>query len=307
MTAAALVLGTASAAAAAPKPSESELKKQLAELRTKVDKLITDYNAKRVELAEAQRSEKAAKERLAKAESDFEAARQEMVSIAGLRYQTQTHDLGLLGMPDLQGSAVLTQLQDEQAVLVSRFATLKAERKAAADAAAALITEIRTRSEQVAAQRKDAEKLIADIKNKLDQLIPVAPGKLTGGGWAPELPSGGDNITPRTRLMKAQVAKHFDLKFTVGCYRAENDGGEHPLGRACDFMMSSGGSMPTPGMKALGDSVAAWAIKNGAKLGVKYVIWQQRIYNLGSPGWRPMSNRGGVTANHYDHVHISMY
>ncbi|WP_433223909.1 coiled-coil domain-containing protein [Microtetraspora malaysiensis] len=228
-----------------------------------------------------------------------------MVSLAGLRYQT--HDLGLFGTPDLQGAAVLAQLQDEQAVVVSQFATLKAERKAAADAAAALITEIKTRSEEVARQRKDAEKLIDDIRAKLDQLIPIAPGRRSAGGWAPELPSGSDNITPRTRLMKEQVSKNFDLKFTVGCYRAENDGGEHPLGRACDFMMSSGGSMPSPGMKALGDSVAAWVIKNGSKLGVKYVIWQQRIYNLGSPGWRTMSNRGGVTANHYDHVHISMY
>ncbi|MFF4777424.1 hypothetical protein ACFY05_31665 [Microtetraspora fusca] len=228
-----------------------------------------------------------------------------MVSLAGLRYQT--NDLGLFGTPDLQGAAVLAQLQDEQAVVVSRFATLKTERKAAADAAATLIAEIKTRSEEVARQRKDAEKLIDDIRAKLDQLVPVAPGRLSGGGWAPELPSGSDNITPRTRLMKDQISKNFDLKFAVGCYRAENDGGEHPLGRACDFMMSSGGTMPISSMKALGDSIAAWAIKNGPKLGVKYVIWQQRIYNLGSPGWRAMSNRGGITANHYDHVHISMY
>ncbi|GLX00847.1 hypothetical protein [Microtetraspora sp. NBRC 16547] len=228
-----------------------------------------------------------------------------MVGLAGLRYQT--HDLDLFGTPDLQGSVVLTQLQDEQAVLVSQFATIKAERKAAADAAAALIAQIKTRSEEVAKQREAAEKLIGDITDKLDQLIPVAPGKLPGGGWTPELPSGSDNITPRTRLMKTQVAEHFDLRYSVGCYRAENDGGEHPLGRACDFMMSSGGSMPSPDMKALGDGVAAWAIENGSKLGVKYVIWQQRIYNLGSPGWRTMSDRGGITANHYDHVHISMY
>ncbi len=226
-----------------------------------------------------------------------------MISIAGVRYQT--HDLGLLGT-DLRNSAVLTQIQDEQAVLVSQVAALTKERKAAADAAAALIEQIKTRSQEVAGQRKAAENLIDDIKKKLDQLIPIAPGKLAGGGWAPELPSGGDNITPRTRLMKAEVGKHFDLRYTVGCYRVDTSG-EHPLGRACDFMMSSGGSMPSPGMKALGDSLAVWAIKNGSKLGVKYVIWQQRIYNLGSPGWRTMSDRGGITANHYDHVHISMY
>jgi hypothetical protein len=106
--------------------------------------------------------------------------------------------------------------------------------------------------------------------------------------------------------MRAEIRSHFALRFAVGCYRSGSSG-EHPLGRACDFMMSSGGSMPTPDMQAMGDSIAAWAIKNGSKLGVKYVIWRQRIYNLGSPGWRGMSNRGGITANHYDHVHLSMY
>lgn len=70
-------------------------------------------------------------------------------------------------------------------------------------------------------------------------------------------------------------------------------------------MMSAGGTMPTAANIRLGDEISAWAIKNKSKLGVKYVIWRQRI-NHGS-GWRVMSNRGGVTANHYDHPHISMY
>jgi hypothetical protein len=33
------------------------------------------------------------------------------------------------------------------------------------------------------------------------------------------------------------------------------------------------------------------------------VIWNQRI-NTGS-GWESMEDRGGATANHEDHVHIS--
>jgi hypothetical protein len=69
-------------------------------------------------------------------------------------------------------------------------------------------------------------------------------------------------------------------------------------------MMSTGGTMPTADHDALGDRIAAWAIKNKDKLGVKYVIWKQRI-NQGS-GWSAMSDRGSITENHYDHVHISM-
>jgi hypothetical protein len=37
------------------------------------------------------------------------------------------------------------------------------------------------------------------------------------------------------------------------------------------------------------------------------VIWRQRIYDMrGSGGWRQMEDRGSVTQNHYDHVHVSV-
>jgi hypothetical protein len=68
---------------------------------------------------------------------------------------------------------------------------------------------------------------------------------------------------------------------------------DHPSGRAVDFMVNP----------ATGDQLAACALKNRAALGITYVIWQQRI-NFGS-GWQPMEDRGGITANHFDHVHVS--
>lgn len=299
-----LVFGMPTPGSAAPKPSKSRLKKQLTELEKKVDNLIGTYNAKRVALAKAQDAEKSARKRLSKAESNYETAHSQIADLAGLRYQAS--DLGMLIVPDLPGSAVLTQVQAEQAALLTSFDEVRDEREKAATAAADLISRLKSESAEVAKQRKAAEDLIDEIKDKIDELIPVGPGRLGNGSWAPELPTGSDNITPRTQLIRAEIKSNFGLRYPVGCYRS-GGGGEHPLGRACDFMMSSGGSMPTQDMKAMGDAISAWAIKNGSKLGVKYVIWQQRIYNLGSPGWRGMSNRGGITANHYDHVHISMY
>lgn len=68
---------------------------------------------------------------------------------------------------------------------------------------------------------------------------------------------------------------------------------DHPSGRAVDFMTD----------RASGDALADCALENMDALGVSYVIWEQRI-NHGS-GWEPMEDRGGVTANHFDHVHIS--
>jgi hypothetical protein len=68
---------------------------------------------------------------------------------------------------------------------------------------------------------------------------------------------------------------------------------DHPGGLAVDFMVD----------RATGDALADCALENMDALGIKYVIWEQRI-NHGS-GWKAMEDRGGATANHFDHVHIS--
>jgi hypothetical protein len=68
---------------------------------------------------------------------------------------------------------------------------------------------------------------------------------------------------------------------------------DHPSGLAVDFMVD----------RATGDALASCALENMDALGVKYVIWEQRI-NHGN-GWKGMEDRGGATANHFDHVHVS--
>jgi hypothetical protein len=302
----AFTLGASTAGNAAPKPSEAELRADLAKLGKKVDKLIETYAAKRESLEKAQKAESVAKTNLRKAEEIYAEAEKEVDSIAQIRYQSNTGGLpALLFVPDLSGAAMMEQLTAQQTAHLQEFSGSLTRRKQAAEKAAQLTDDIRDEAKMVEAQRKDAEGVISDIKKKLDQLIPTGSGHRPDGSWAPQLPTGSDNITDRTRIMREAISKRFDLPYTVGCYRAENDGGEHPLGRACDFMMSTGGSMPSAAHVQLGDEIAAWAIQNKARLGVKYVIWRQRI-NHGS-GWSIMSNRGGVTANHFDHPHISMF
>jgi hypothetical protein len=68
---------------------------------------------------------------------------------------------------------------------------------------------------------------------------------------------------------------------------------DHPSGKALDFMVDP----------ATGDRLAACALENMDALGITYVIWEQRI-NHGT-GWEGMEDRGGATANHMDHVHVS--
>lgn len=87
----------------------------------------------------------------------------------------------------------------------------------------------------------------------------------------------------------------FDVDSFSGYRRGDMD---HGSGRAVDAMISG---------SAQGDAIAAFVLAHAKELNVKYVIWRQRIYNMDRPGWRGMANRGSATANHYDHVHISVY
>ena len=72
----------------------------------------------------------------------------------------------------------------------------------------------------------------------------------------------------------------------------------HGTGQALDIMVSG----------ELGWQVARWLRANAGTLGVTQVIYSQQIWTTqrSGEGWRPMSNRGSATANHYDHVHVSV-
>ena len=126
--------------------------------------------------------------------------------------------------------------------------------------------------------------------------------------FQPQSPTMGDDITPRMRDVRDEIDRRFGPFSAIGCYRPGSDG-EHPLGRACDFMLSSGGVLPAASSIQLGYSIAAWAQANASRLGIMYIIYRQRIWDvrMASSGWVPMEDRGSITANHYDHVHISVF
>lgn len=75
----------------------------------------------------------------------------------------------------------------------------------------------------------------------------------------------------------------------------------HPNGLAIDVMIPN---YATPGGKALGDRVVAYVLENSDRFDVNHVIFRQEIYSHNGSHKR-MSDRGGDTANHYDHVHIA--
>ncbi|MDX6325644.1 MAG: hypothetical protein QOK15_1998 [Nocardioidaceae bacterium] len=97
------------------------------------------------------------------------------------------------------------------------------------------------------------------------------------------------------RLFRA-VCAAFPPLTTYGGYDPH---GEHASGRAIDFMISD---------PALGQAVASWVQAHAAELDIYDVIWQQHIWTpvRASEGWRFMPDRGSPTANHDDHVHVSV-
>ena len=72
---------------------------------------------------------------------------------------------------------------------------------------------------------------------------------------------------------------------------------DHPRGLALDLMTNNN--------RALGDRVVNFLSRNWRHFAVKYIIWKQRINTGDGRGWRKMEDRGSITANHFDHPHIS--
>jgi len=113
-----------------------------------------------------------------------------------------------------------------------------------------------------------------------------------GGGCAGLRDGGLGAVKSHVRQAGAFLGCRFGKPVMLGV-AGRGGPSDHPSGLAIDFMVN----------RATGDALARCALQNMDALGVKYVIWEQRI-NFGH-GWRPMADRGGITANHFDHVHVS--
>ena len=109
-------------------------------------------------------------------------------------------------------------------------------------------------------------------------------------------------LQPQTAAFKEEIANLFGITSFSG-YRP-GDSGDHGKGLAIDFMV--------PVSSALGDQIAEYAVQSMASRGINYIIWKQRFYapydSKYGPAytWNQMPDRGSVTENHYDHVHVSM-
>jgi hypothetical protein len=86
----------------------------------------------------------------------------------------------------------------------------------------------------------------------------------------------------------------------ITSYGGWSNHGEHSSGRALDIMTSD---------VELGTAIAEFLRSHASELHLYDVIWRQHIWTpvRSGEGWRYMPSRGSATANHYDHVHVSVY
>ncbi|MGC4989882.1 peptidoglycan DD-metalloendopeptidase family protein [Nocardia salmonicida] len=102
------------------------------------------------------------------------------------------------------------------------------------------------------------------------------------------------------RLARTIVQRFPQVQEILG--QRDNDSRpDHPSGRAIDIMVPD----PTSGDgKALGDQIADFVLTNSTALRIDYLIWRQ-TYRAASGESNVMEDRGGATANHMDHVHVT--
>jgi len=151
------------------------------------------------------------------------------------------------------------------------------------------------------ASKPSATKPAAPKKAKSGKTsTPSSPGnwnKLMAGGS-----EGLSGLRPSAKGIVNNVLQNFSQINTIYGVRPHDPYPDHPSGHAIDLMLPNYKSN-----EALGWKMAKYYQAHASELGVSYIIFHQQIWSVArdSEGWRHMEDRGGDTANHMDHVHIT--
>ncbi|MEU5876131.1 hypothetical protein [Spirillospora sp. NPDC047279] len=267
---------------------------RVSKLNAQIERLDKAYGGDLARLRDSQHDVKQALQRAQDLKEDLAQARGLVAQIAASQYMTGGTDpsVAVLANDDpstyLNNASLVSHVAQNQAGKVQQIQQLVAQQEKAR-------AEAQNKIKQLEKQIKDLVKQKARVKVLLKKYKPESPSVGMAG------------VTPRMKKVHDVLDTEFGPFPTIGCVRSGGDPQDHATGQACDFMVTTGGQMATGSAQQQGDRAAAYAIANADRLGVKYVIWRQRIYDMRSPGWSSMSNRGGVTANHYDHVHVSVF
>ena len=189
-----------------------------------------------------------------------------------------------------------------------RYATVALNVRVKADPGAPLLTVLEAGSKVSITGTTDGpwRQIVRDGKGvwvKKQYLATKKPAPKASGAVSGAACQGGSGmeqgLTPDAITVHRALCARYPQITAYGGVR-QGDGGEHGSGRAVDAMISD---------STVGWQIAKWVRANAGRLGVSQVIYSQHIWTVqrSSEGWRSMPDRGSATANHYDHVHVTVY
>ncbi|WP_394823516.1 hypothetical protein [Pendulispora albinea] len=102
---------------------------------------------------------------------------------------------------------------------------------------------------------------------------------------------------------QAQTFANEACCFVEACRAGTYNGHQPSADLALDMLTSEAyGQVPSDNHE-FGNRLAEFAVSNMSKYRIAYVIYRQRIHQ--GDGWSQMEDRGSITQNHFDHVHVS--
>ncbi|TQN31223.1 hypothetical protein FHX37_1119 [Haloactinospora alba] len=276
-------------------PTES-----LDSLRERSDRLSDEYNGELRDMEDVLQDAEDAKERADQTREKVEEAREQVEQLAVASYTNGGIDPAMVLFVDnspqetIDRASLIGHLSSSNQDKIEQLQQAVSRNEKAQENADEKVQQAEDDLDELEEQREEVQGLIADYPEQ--EMEPP------------------DNLTPRTRQMREIIIEKFgenEEHGGVGCYRPDGGYvvGEHPKGRACDFMVDDNGRMPSQEQIDHGYEIAEWAQENAERLGIMYIIYRQKIWDIrrGDEGWRDMSDRGSITENHFDHVHISMF
>jgi septal ring factor EnvC (AmiA/AmiB activator) len=167
---------------------------------------------------------------------------------------------------------------------------------------------IRKIEAEEAARRRAVERArkarLARLARRQSAAPSVVESDTDGGHLGGPNTTSYNYLTPNAKRIYGLVVRTFDV-YSIGGWRPYGSvpGSDHPRGRAIDVMTWSN--------RSLGWRIANWAAGNAWALGVKYVIFNGRIWTR-SRGWHGYRHPSdpcncNPTLRHDDHVHISVF
>lgn len=168
-------------------------------------------------------------------------------------------------------------------------------------------TQIQDTNEELNSTKSSITKTKAEIANlEAIKAAETADQKLMNQATQTSVYAEGtaSGLSAHTAKMKAFLMSKFGIT-NVGGIRGDDDGTGHghSSGLALDFMIPVGDPK--------GDEMAQYLADNFEELGTYYIIYEQKYYmnraNIYGPAnrWNLMDDRGSLTANHFDHIHVS--